>query len=408
MPNLEAHQQVQCDSNECASDAGESLSSWQNVPSEVSGSSGIPPSQERWAADLAAIRGAQRHQHLELSEKHLQQLKNRTHDAEEAFRKEWQLTHDRLGSASMASHLEACLEKARAAPLEHSTGLLGQYAAWHQEVLQLEEKIKQKEKETAVSEDQPSSCTAEEEPQTWEPQRQEASGVVVKRKSIGVFFMAVALAVGALHTVMHVMHVTAELNALKDMLNASQTQLKAMQTTVAKMPTWFDEESRPLVAMEAALHAKTAAMSKHSFDVFVHLDSYDDEYFYFDHKAFCRYIDMRLIHTDGNWGSAVKFMVCRGRQGQHGCFDDANMERLQGFAKNLLISGGFSGRRWTYVQGDKWEHSHCNRHVQHVTLAAQQPLNYMDGSAKWFQEWLMTSGEFITEAEVTPAAKTHK
>mmetsp|Transcript_8494 Transcript_8494/g.18866 ORF Transcript_8494/g.18866 Transcript_8494/m.18866 type:complete len:249 (+) Transcript_8494:101-847(+) len=201
MPNLEAHQQVQCDSNECASDAGESLSSWQNVPSEVSGSSGIPPSQERWAADLAAIRGAQRHQHLELSEKHLQQLKNRTHDAEEAFRKEWQLTHDRLGSASMASHLEACLEKARAAPLEHSTGLLGQYAAWHQEVLQLEEKIKQKEKETAVSgallnalrEDQP-SCAAKEEPQPWEPQRQEASRVSVAWKSIGVFM---ALAAGA-------------------------------------------------------------------------------------------------------------------------------------------------------------------------------------------------------------------
>eukprot|EP00971_Amphidinium_carterae_P075053 1483478-Amphidinium_carterae.1 len=54
---------------------------------------------------------------------------------------------------------EGCLQAARAAPLSvaHLARLLGQYAAWHQEVLKLEEKLKQKEKETAVSEDQPSS-----------------------------------------------------------------------------------------------------------------------------------------------------------------------------------------------------------------------------------------------------------
>mmetsp|Transcript_8494 Transcript_8494/g.18867 ORF Transcript_8494/g.18867 Transcript_8494/m.18867 type:complete len:111 (+) Transcript_8494:619-951(+) len=27
----------------------------------------------------------------------------------------------------------------------------------------------------------------------------------------------------------------------------------------------------------------------------------------------------------------------------------------------------------------------------------------INGSAEWFQEWLLTSGQFITEADVTPA-----
>mmetsp|Transcript_38007 Transcript_38007/g.87842 ORF Transcript_38007/g.87842 Transcript_38007/m.87842 type:complete len:453 (+) Transcript_38007:73-1431(+) len=135
MSNQEALQQVHPDSNACDS---ASLSSWY-VASEVS--SGSSGGEERaipsaWQPDVAAVREAQRLECLQLSEQHLRQLEKRKDEAEEEFKKQWWLTRDLLGSASMACGVEACLEAAQAAPREHPTGLLGQYAAWHHEVQQ--------------------------------------------------------------------------------------------------------------------------------------------------------------------------------------------------------------------------------------------------------------------------------
>jgi len=192
--------------------------------------------------------------------------------------------------------------------------------------------------------------------------------------------------------------VNEQLSKLKVDMDVAMAKLTSVSTSVdATVKDAVNLAVKDGVANDLEQHVKAAAASmqvSETFDVFVHL-----------HLGYGGPASATLVRSDGSRASETLPKACT-MHWSGSFFWVVDVPGLQHRVAELLDNNGFGAARWTYVFG----HSFPLGNVSHVLqedllqrghLLEDSALKWW--SLEWFQKWLRSSGERITEKDVRSA-----